>query len=506
MKVWDLENGCEVSTLQAVSNDGLELEYWQYVLAVALTPDGRRVLFGATYRTFKIWDVESGDEPRALDGDSGDVTGVAMTADGKHAITSSADKSLKVWDLEIGCELRTLERHSEAALHLAATADGRRAVSASKDKTLRVWDVQSGRELRTVTDSYTTTAVTMTPDGNTVVSGSDDGTVKVWDLADVTTSGEIGTRTRIRKHHASEVCALATTPDGNRAVSASADGTVNLWDLNTGQVLRRLDDKPFNAESIAVTADGQYASLAYRTFSIDKRENRIRGGFAVKMWQLQNGDQFAYEMNGDFLHAEILRCATDGKRAISVSDIEIAIWDVVTGRKVGSIEGSFGFERRIAIAADGRRAVSASDTSIIAWDLDSGRALRTLKGRFKSVWPARLTADGKCAIFVCGRETFALWNIADDRGLRKSTSKRSHSLWMGVAALTGDEKRMITTSWDGAVTFWDLENLTALARFHCDAPVSRCAVVDDTRILVGDSLGRVHLLCLQHPAVRTQRN
>ena len=73
-----------------------------------------------------------------------------MTPDGRRALSASGDKTLRIWDLESGESLRTLEGHTDPVNAVAVTSDGRRALSASEDKTLRIWDLESGESLRTL--------------------------------------------------------------------------------------------------------------------------------------------------------------------------------------------------------------------------------------------------------------------------------------------------------------------------------------------------------------------
>ena len=76
-----------------------------------MTADGRWAVSASLDKTLKVWDLEAGRELRTLEGHSALVTGVAVTADGRRAVSASEDKTLKVWDLDSGRELRTLEGH-----------------------------------------------------------------------------------------------------------------------------------------------------------------------------------------------------------------------------------------------------------------------------------------------------------------------------------------------------------------------------------------------------------
>ena len=48
----------------------------------------------------KVWDLERGEELRTLEGHTGWVDGVAVTPDGRRAVSACDDRTLKVWDLE----------------------------------------------------------------------------------------------------------------------------------------------------------------------------------------------------------------------------------------------------------------------------------------------------------------------------------------------------------------------------------------------------------------------
>jgi NB-ARC domain/TIR domain/WD domain, G-beta repeat/APAF-1 helical domain len=169
-----------------------------WVIAVALTPDGRRALSGSWDRTLRLWDLENGQTIRTLEGHTNSVWGVAITPDGRLAVSASRDQTLRLWDFETGQTIRTLEGHTGSVWAVAVTPDGRHAVSASGDRTLRLWDLESGQTIRRL------------------------------------------------EGHTEWIRAVAVTPDGRHAVSASEDRTLRLWDLSNGQSLRTLEGEATN--------------------------------------------------------------------------------------------------------------------------------------------------------------------------------------------------------------------------------------------------------------------
>ena len=66
-----------------------------------------------------MWDIESGEELRTLEGHTRSVTGVAVTQDGTKAISASLDNTLKVWDIE---SIKTSEESGKTSGCLIATA------------------------------------------------------------------------------------------------------------------------------------------------------------------------------------------------------------------------------------------------------------------------------------------------------------------------------------------------------------------------------------------------
>jgi WD40 repeat protein len=90
--------------------------------------------------TVRILDTTTGGEVLALSGHTSIVLAVAFSPDGKRIATGSGDRTIKLWDTATGQEVLSLRGHTAAVTSVAFSADGHRLVSGGQDWTARVWD------------------------------------------------------------------------------------------------------------------------------------------------------------------------------------------------------------------------------------------------------------------------------------------------------------------------------------------------------------------------------
>src|SRR5262249_3987073 len=126
LKVWDLNTGSELSSLLAhssttnatISPDRLSdskretkphawISSSESRVAMAITPEPRRIVAACHGTTLRVWDLQEGTELHELSTHSGLVNSVAIT-EKREAISSSSDATLKVWEIDSGREIRTL--------------------------------------------------------------------------------------------------------------------------------------------------------------------------------------------------------------------------------------------------------------------------------------------------------------------------------------------------------------------------------------------------------------
>jgi WD40 repeat protein len=125
----------------------------------------------------KVWNLETGGEKLTLTGHSDRVLAVAVTADGTRVIFGSDDNTVKVWNLETGEEPFTLTGHSDRVLAVAVTADGTRVISGSLDNTVKVWNLKTGEEIATFTSDSSIYSCAVAPDGLKIIAGDKSGMV-----------------------------------------------------------------------------------------------------------------------------------------------------------------------------------------------------------------------------------------------------------------------------------------------------------------------------------------
>ena len=246
-------------------------EHNSVILATAVSPDGRiAATGGGDDNVIYLWDMESGDKTRELNGKGHSVWSVAFAQDGasiafghEWARPTRSDfgplqrifrlRQGDAWQVFLGGQVeeessyrRAVDQHGDLSLKTREIA--------GYDKYL---EIRRGSEVlheieRDPTSGHRHTCFTFTPDGRYIASGAGNGFLTLY-------SAETGKKVADLVGHTSEVWAVSTSPDGKTLVSGSMDQTVRLWDIPSGRGLLSIFVGS-DEEWVAWTPQGYYAS------------------------------------------------------------------------------------------------------------------------------------------------------------------------------------------------------------------------------------------------------
>ena len=69
---------------------------------MAWSPDGKTVCSGSGDKTLRLWNAETGESVRVLEGHTNRVNAVAWSPDGKTVCSEDYDNEKRVWRAETG--------------------------------------------------------------------------------------------------------------------------------------------------------------------------------------------------------------------------------------------------------------------------------------------------------------------------------------------------------------------------------------------------------------------
>ncbi len=195
-----------------------------WVVAAAMSPDGRRLVTASLDGTARIWPVGGGASESVLRGHSDAVTDVGFSPDGERIVTASSDGTAWVWPARGPAVVElVLQGHRQIVWSAAFSPDGGRIVTAGADGTARVWSARTGAELLVLRGHQGSVYhAAFSPDGRHVATASLDGTARIWSTAN-------GGDPIVLRGHQKAVHRVTFSPEGERIVTTSADGTTRLW-------------------------------------------------------------------------------------------------------------------------------------------------------------------------------------------------------------------------------------------------------------------------------------
>jgi len=144
VRVWDINNSRLVERLEGP--DG----HKDSVYSVAFSPNGRELVSGSLDKTIKMWELASprslsgpvpkgGNCIRTFEGHRDFVLSVALTPDGQWVMSGSKDRGVQFWDPTNGNTQLMLQGHKNSVISVAPSPTGRLFATGSGDMRARIW-------------------------------------------------------------------------------------------------------------------------------------------------------------------------------------------------------------------------------------------------------------------------------------------------------------------------------------------------------------------------------
>ncbi len=207
---------------------------------VVFSPDSNKVVSWNMDGDIWIWDSSKGELTGTFKGKK-NKWGMALAWSPEGTFVAAGRIVITIWDVESKNQIRTLEGHKDFIRDIVFSPDGKYLASASMDKTVRVWDMSTGKSLYTLEPQglviylksgpvtnpigLPMTAVAFSPDGKLLATGGADRVVRLWDLA----TGKV---VRELKGHRMSITAIAFSREGKRLLSSSLDHTIRVWGVD----------------------------------------------------------------------------------------------------------------------------------------------------------------------------------------------------------------------------------------------------------------------------------
>lgn len=337
---------------------------------VSYSADGK-IIATAHDKTINLFSTENGKHIGVLQGHEQTITDTVFLDD-YTLISASIDKTLKMWDLKKHTILTSFQTQAEVK-SIKLSGDKHYLYAFLENGVIEVWNLKSHELYHTINAQFDVSNLFYEKRFNRaktkVVFIQADNSLIIVDLlqATITKTGAI---------HELNILDIAITENTpvEYIITASSDHRIKICDINTGQVIRTLEDLTIrndNNESLGESHTGAVYSVIW-----DKNEiiSASQDG-TIKIWNIDG-----FLLKNIAAHNELIfniYLFNEGKKIISCSESgRIKIWNRLNGACIKEIQAHassihyFKFLDKNIIAT-----ASLTDGTLKVWDLSHGSCL-----------------------------------------------------------------------------------------------------------------------------------
>ncbi len=278
VRLWDIRTGQKIRELHG---------HTATVTALKFSFDGKVLVSGSkgigtripSDDLIIIWDLVSGVPKKQISG-KGTIKQLAFLPDGRSLLATTINgKTVSIWNSETGQLLRELEGPTGDVRRIIVSPNGKYLAAKGRDVTissrsssytsvLYIWHLQSERSgTRIIIEPYTTrVAIAFTPDNESIMSITQNE-MKFWDV----TTGKLKNTlpvsfeswfANIDNSSPSGPSMLYGTADGLNMAYGTAKGWVGVVELKSGKLVYDIRTEPLTVWDIAFSSDGTQIAVA----------------------------------------------------------------------------------------------------------------------------------------------------------------------------------------------------------------------------------------------------
>lgn len=368
--------------------------------SITFSPDNNRVIAGLgdhfdKFYGVNMWDVTTGKSVREFKGHTTvPVKSTAFTPDGSQILSCS--DGLTLWDAKTGVPVKQCYP-DEKIDSVAFRADGTEFVTAGKN--LRLWNTKTFEPIKTfenINELESYRCVAFSPDGSQILSGYQD--LVLWDA-------KTGVRRKLIGHYqqggqTAIIESVAFSRDGSRFVSTASDALTILWDSKTGnQILQfqgRYNSNAFSPDGTRVACGEDAVTLPELNFLVVR--DLLTGRETLRINEF-SGKSLAVNPEGT-------KIACGGRGGALV------LWNVMTGEKLRTFQGSTAEIESVAFSPDGSTICTGNgDGTLNVWDAQTGHRRGTMINLENRNW-LTVTPEG-CFEGSVNASQYIRWRFGD---------------------------------------------------------------------------------------------